>query len=222
LLSNHLIEEHHLRHRAVNEMLERFHRNGNAVVVATDLVANYVRNRFPRYKLILSVIPACLDRVERMPRDAVAEYYASRYELYDEITVPPEFIQSRSILEILKPHKTIHLLNNYCTFLCWSRREHHEKVAHENMGIPYPDTHISCGAMKLRCYPDQGLFSRLLDMGYRKFKLQGREKELDVEVFDYELRKWLELGNLMIAASPPAPPRTPSEYSESPEYANPP
>ena len=129
LFSNHLLRPNDLENAYGNRLLEQLHDERNGVVVCDGVLADYVRKRYPKYKLIRSVIQSYLDEVIYRDPDAIVRYFKEKLESYDQVVVPSELNLRFDILDQLNTSKLEFLVNNNCFWHCPYALKHYTQIA---------------------------------------------------------------------------------------------
>ena len=94
--------------------LKEYHRKGNAVITATDKLAEYIRNDFPDYKIEASCIQDITDN----------EHYEKKVAtgLYDTIVLPIHCNDDLKFIESIKRKDLLRLFMNIeCSYNCPSK-----------------------------------------------------------------------------------------------------
>ncbi len=129
LFSNHLLGPDDLANAYGNRLLEKLHDERNGVVVCDGVLADYVRERYPKYQLIRSVINAYLDEVIYRPSDAIVRYFQEKVQTYDRVVVPSELNLRFDVLDQLDKSKLEFLVNNNCFWHCPFAIKHYTQIA---------------------------------------------------------------------------------------------
>jgi len=129
LFSNHLLTESDLGSAFGNQLLEKLHDPRNGVVVCDGVLADYVRERFPKYQLIRSVINAYLDEVIYRDTPAIVNYFQELTQRYDRVVVPSELNLRFDVLDQLDKGKLEFLVNNNCLWHCPYAIKHYTQIA---------------------------------------------------------------------------------------------
>ena len=129
LFSNHLLGPDDLANEYGNLLLEKLHDEHNGVVVCDGVLADYVRERYPKYQLIRSVINAYLDKVIYRRPDAIVRYFQEKVRQYDRVVVPSELNLRFEVLDQLDKSKLEFLVNNNCFWHCSFAIKHYTKIA---------------------------------------------------------------------------------------------
>lgn len=177
IFTNSRIEEKHLHDRFSNIVLELCHNDLNEIVVNSLLLENYIRNNFPKYKIISSTTK-CLAN----PKDSKEELNKN-YEMicFDyNLNKNQNFLNS---LNLEEKEKSEILVNAICPPHCPSRKEHYNlnSYSYLNYGSHYKTR--TCGIYKDNLYPDKEKEKNNLSQeecieyskkGFNNFKLEGR------------------------------------------------
>jgi collagenase-like PrtC family protease len=129
LFSNHLLGPGDLANQYGNQLLEKLHDERNGVVVCDGLLADYVRERYPKYQLIRSVINSYLDEVIYRDADAIVSYFQEKMQNYARIVVPSELNLRFDVLDQLDKSKLEFLVNNNCFWHCPFAIKHYTQIA---------------------------------------------------------------------------------------------
>jgi hypothetical protein len=181
--SNHNID---LNDALGNDLLVKFHREGNALIIVNDQLRQYVRDNFPKYELIYSITGLGLLNIPM--QDSDVEFYKQLQRKYDWIVPRFEHIFDKRANE-LDPTKWEVMLNDTCVWGCKHWDEHFKAIADENTaGRSYSKEVEECWLPKFDPNKDSKYecmdirpeaMKKLLDMGVTSFKITGREMEQD-------------------------------------------
>jgi hypothetical protein len=177
--SNLLLEERHLDDQLGNHLLAR-----------------YIREKYPRYRLI--------NTLTHYHRDL--DYYKRALDVYDILVLPPSLNDRLGWIEELGPDRVEILVNETCHRNCPFSSEHYNKISEYNLSLgenPYLESELDhfcerhhrerfwpMSAEELgsklagtRMAPDE--VDRFKDLGVRRFKLSARTKigEVHVDIF---------------------------------------
>lgn len=123
VFSNLFLEEKHLNDKRCNWMLERCHRPGNGVIVASHVLAHHIRKNFPDYKIVHS-----LTHFNKEPA-----YYYDLGDLYDVYVLPPHLNYREKVLEEmignLGAERLELLVNETCFRECNIRQDHYDLIS---------------------------------------------------------------------------------------------
>jgi hypothetical protein len=169
-----------------NELLEKFHKEGNALIIVNEDLRRHVRENFPKYDLIYSITGMGLLNIPL--QDSDIEFYKQLEKDYDWIVPRFEHIFDPRATE-LDTTKWEVMLNDTCVYGCKHYDAHFKAIADENTaGRPYsasieecwlpkfdPDKDSKYDCMDIR--PNK--MQELRAMGVQSFKITGREMQDD-------------------------------------------
>ena len=180
--SNSLLRETHLSDRKCNALCELFSANRgaqNGVIVHSDLLLRYLKERFPNLYLVSSTTKV-LTRFEDFRRELEREdfrFVVPDFRLnrrFDELSALPQPLKDR----------TEFLCNECCSFACADRRRCYEAVSRRNLGEPAghrcasPDAAGGYRFSKAMKNPGfigvSDIRDTYLPMGFSQFKIEGR------------------------------------------------
>lgn len=180
--SNSLLRETHLSDRKCNALCELFSANRgaqNGVIVHSDLLLRYLKERFPNLYLVSSTTKV-LTRFEEFRRELEREdfrFVVPDFRLnrrFDELSALPQPLKN----------KTEFLCNECCSFACADRRRCYEAVSRRNLGEPgehrcaSPDAAGGYRFSKAMKNPGfigvSDIRDTYLPMGFSQFKIEGR------------------------------------------------
>jgi hypothetical protein len=182
-MSNHKIN---LDDKTGNHLLEKFHREGNALIIINDDLRAYVRKNFPKYNLIYSITGMGLLNIPLQDSDIA--WYKDLESKYDWIVPRFEHIFDPRVDE-LDSTKWEVMLNDTCVHSCKHYDAHFKAIADENTaGRPYSKEVEECWLPKFdpskdSKYPCMDIkpeyMQKLREMGVQSFKITGREMQDD-------------------------------------------
>lgn len=179
--SNSLLRAEHLADPQCNALCEQFAKSGsvpNGVIVHSDLLADYLQQRWPELYLVSSTTKVLTEFAELQQELEKPQF---RY-------VVPDFRLNKAFdrLAGLKEKRKVEFLCNEC---CWpgcrERKECYENVSRKNLGEHCPD-HICAApegekgyrfsaAMKNPAFIGiRDIRETYLPMGFSQFKIEGR------------------------------------------------
>jgi len=133
--SNLLVEERHLDDERGNHLLERFHNGKNGAIVGSDVLAKYIRNTFPKYRLV--------NTLTHYRRDL--DYYGRALDMYDILVLPPALNDQFGFIKELGPERVEILVNESCHRNCPFSNEHYTKISEYNLSLgknPYLEAEV--------------------------------------------------------------------------------
>ena len=186
--SNHLLGQEDLADKACNRLLDAID-NGtglNGVIVASDLLFDYIRRGHPALKLTASIVKAA---VENGKGDV--DYYRKQAERFDSVMVHSDDGFNLDLLDQLDREKMEILVNENCVRNCTVREKHYTLLATEQRtggksqqeGCLMPLTELD--GKNLSCNMTDEEFKSVYDMGFRRFKLQGRCDKVWQYLYDF-------------------------------------
>ncbi len=204
--SNHLLHAAALDDPVCNHML-KFLNNGrglNGVILASDILYDHVRSRFPDLKLTASIVKVAVEGGQ-----GKRDYYASQCQRFDSVMLHPDDAFRLDLLDDLDREKMEIIVNENCVRHCAIRplhyemmvRQYHERVQARAEGRVFDEDaaqkelHDDKGnvcllpALRLdghnrSCNLAEDELEPIYELGYRRFKLQGRGDAFAAFIFD--------------------------------------
>ena len=180
-----------------NELLEKFHKEGNALIIVNDDLRKYVREKFPKYDLIYSITGMGLLNIPLQDSDIA--WYKDLETKYDWIVPRFEHIFDKRSDELDKSKWEV-MVNDTCVWGCKYFDQHFKAIADENTaGRPYSKEVEECWLPKFNpdidskynCMDiDLEHMNKLRDAGVTSFKITGRE--LPDEIYYNELKTYVK------------------------------
>ena len=181
--SNSLLREEHLADSKCNALCALFERNGsaeNGVILCSDLLLNYLRERYPGFYFVSSTTKVL---TEFRQLEAELDREAFRY-------VVPDFRLNKAFdrlnaLPDEKKRKVEFLCNECCRFDCRDRKACYENVSRKSLGEDCDD-HICTSPNAVRGYRFSDAMNNpgfigiddiqnvYLPNGFSHFKIEGR------------------------------------------------
>ena len=181
--SNSLLLEKHLTDRRCNALCELFERNGsaeNGVIITSDLLLEYIRDRYPCFYFVSSTTKV-LTEFAQLAEELNREEY--RYVVPD-FRLNKEFQKLNALTDAQK-RKVEFLCNECCRFECYDRKNCYENVSRKSLGEDCED-HVCVSPTAERGYrlsdamknpgyigPSEVL-NTYMPMGFEQFKIEGR------------------------------------------------
>ncbi|WP_027359232.1 hypothetical protein [Desulforegula conservatrix] len=185
--SNRFITKDDLDDPECNYLLEKISEcdsGKNGIIVASDILAEYIRGRYPNLHLMASIIKVTCEK-----GTGNLSYYRSLESNFDSYVVDVNDNVNYDLLENLDRSKAEFLVNSCCVYHCPFKAEHYDilvKVHDKNSEITM-DTVLEYQKKNCKAYPigrqlgktrnhclTMEELLRLYEMGFRNFKLQGR------------------------------------------------
>ena len=180
--SNSLLRAEHLADPQCNALCEQFAKGGsvpNGVIVHSDLLADYLRQRWPELYLVSSTTKVLTDFTLLRQELAKPQF---RYVVPD-FRLNPALEQLRTLPPEQKA-KIEFLCNECCWFGCTERRRCYEAVSRKNLGEVCEHRCTAPGAQEgyrfSKAMENPGFIGtadireRYLPLGFSNFKLEGR------------------------------------------------
>lgn len=177
--SNSLLTEEHLTDKKCNELCSLFERPENGIVIYSDLLLNYIKEKYPDYYFVSSTTKVLTD------------FSAFENELKrDEFRfVVPDFRLNKAIpeLEALAPElkdKVEFLCNECCWFDCYDRKNCYETVSRKSLGEDVEHACVSPDAAKGYRFSEamknpgfigiEDIKNVYAPAGFTQYKIEGR------------------------------------------------
>lgn len=171
--TNSLLQEKHLYDTFCNMCLELADNGLNEVLVNSPLLEEYIRKNYPNYKIILSTTRE-IKTVEEIEKEAKKDYY---------IIVLDKSFNNTDLLEKLNDRDKYEILiDSFCMDSCPNSTKHYREVSRAQLEFDSADFPM-CPAINRDFYEFLGnetfitvedLYGKYFQMGYNKFKLDGR------------------------------------------------
>ena len=198
--SNSLIREEHLSNKRCNYLCELFEKDfkvDNGIIVYSDLLLNYLKEKYPSYYFVSSTTKVMTDFTEFEDELNRTEfkYVVPDFRLNKEL-------EKLNVLTDTQKQKVEFLCNECCWVDCYDRKRCYENVSRKNLGEECPDhecvsPNAGLGyrfseAMKNPAFIglDDILHTYLLN-GFSNFKIEGRSlgSAIILEFFLYYMTK---------------------------------
>ncbi len=158
----------------------------NSVILANDVLRTHLRSKFPRLRLVSSILKVTADRGK-----GNLDVYKRLADEYDEVMVHPDDVLNEKLLEQLEDkERHILLVNEYCIRNCPLRGQHYDALSRLSLDFsgfntaPFEKKQKGNGCQSVQTLLTDAKrsvlalntpeISRLREMGFRHFKLQGR------------------------------------------------
>jgi hypothetical protein len=195
--TNHLLVAEDLEDPTCNGLLEMID-NGkglNGVILASDLLFDRIRKRHPELSLTASIVKVSMEEGRGKP-----EYYHALGERFDSVMLHPDDGYNPNLLDKLDRDKLEILVNENCAMGCPGRNEDYELMAMLQKGPPITDysktplaqhENLRCRMPLRKLNPDNRScnftveeMKQVYDLGFYRFKLQGRRDNLSIFLYD--------------------------------------
>lgn len=198
--SNLLLTEKDLEDDYCNLALQETNNRMNGVILTSPLLRNHIRKNYSKLRIIYSVCNGL----------STLDEYKAALDENDIVVLHPDFNHDYKFLEKLpEPHRFEVMVNDLCSFGCPFREVHYKELSTYSLyqannpivNMPQeldisPDKagcmavqagYVKDGRNKLTLYD----VDNMIEMGFRHFKLIGREHEWDY-YWENDLRPHLE------------------------------
>ncbi len=159
-LSNHFVTRED--YEMSRDLLEKYHRKPNSVIVTNDDLAHWIGTDFPDYRIDASVIKN-IDNARKLDK---------ALKIYDEVVLPMASNEDTQFLQSIEEPERITLFANAgCAFTC-PAKTCYVSVSKLNKGVP--EAQFQC-SQSIKEREQLGMLDfalePLVDMGFRSFKL---------------------------------------------------
>lgn len=181
--SNSLLRQEHLADARCNALCALFEKSGsvpNGVILASDLLLSYLRDRYPGFYFVSSTtkVLTAFTQLEAELKREEFRYVVPDFRLnraFDRLAVLPEE----------QKRKVEFLCNECCWFACPDRKACYESVSRKNLGEEGPE-HVCASPTAARGYRFSDAMQSpgfigiddiqriYLPMGFSQFKIEGR------------------------------------------------
>lgn len=189
--TNFLLEEKHLQDTLGNATLNLFHNEKNSIVVYSPILEKYIRENFPKYKIVSSTTKCIKDKIE------VQKELNKNYNL---VCLDYNFNNDFEFLSTLQNlDKCEILINPVCQPGCDKRKEHYNAISKltlkeiyiDNFSCPYAGLLFSEVQKNPLFVSVEDIKEKYLPMGITHFKIEGRVQPMFdiIEILTYYLVK---------------------------------
>lgn len=178
--SNSMLKGDHLSDKKCNDLCSMFCNENNGIIIHSDLLMDYIKNKFPDFYFVSSTTKVLTD-IE----DLNSELSRNAFKY-----VVPDFRINRNFgfldsLEPFKKKKVEFLCNECCWEKCARRKACYENVSARVLGLDVPEWECCApgkskgyrfsSAMKNQYFigPEQ-ITCEYIPMGFSNFKIEGR------------------------------------------------
>lgn len=191
--SNLYIDNKSLKDKKCNDILKILNRIGGGVILSNDMLKQHILEKFPNISIHSSVIITSLTD----NRDTF--FYDNLSGNYSVYVIHPDDNFNSYILNNIKNKENAEIIvNERCKYACSIRKNHYECISIEQISKSdgkYIDTHfldkcVSIPEIKQSTVKWRNIsltineLQQIYNLGFRKFKLQGRTDNLYSFFFD--------------------------------------
>lgn len=177
--TNCMLEQTHLSDTYANDILNLINEMNFEITIASDLLEQYIRNKYPNIPIISSTTKCILD-IEELNNEIKKDYKV----------VVMDFRKNADdvfLSQILNPEKIELLLNEDCYCTCTQRTRHYRDIS-KNIILEdkMPDTEIYCMGKYKNIYDamqqketirNKDLYVKYQKMGFEHAKIRGRRSD---------------------------------------------
>ena len=172
-----LIEEKHLSDEYCNMIMQVGDNGLNQVLVNTQVLEDYIREKYPKYKVISSTTKRILS-LDRLKEEIEKDYFL--------VVLDYDFNHDEKVIEALKPvaDRIEILVNETCQPHCPLRVSHYKEISKAQLehntkiqfpcSDPAPDKRTFKGCMKRPSFMSNADVEEYTKMGFNNFKIVGR------------------------------------------------
>lgn len=190
--TNSLLTKNHLNDIIGNISLQLAYNGNNQVTINSDILENYIRERYPKFPLISSTTKVLRDNISSLENELNKDYF---------LVVPDySFNNTDELFKISNKEKCEILVNDSCHPKCEYRKRHYQLYSKVNIerslnclndfSCAYPDIKNQSFYKLLKNNPAHitvdNLYNKYVKAGFRNFKIIGRTDE-DSSVMEYYL-----------------------------------
>lgn len=188
--TNSLLDESHLHDTYCNMLMEIADTGHNEIIINSPLLENYLRERYPNFKYILSTTRC--ERDLNKINEATQQYDLVVTDYRDNNNIDfLQGIQNKSKIELL--------VNAYCNPDCKYRKRHYELISFHQLNFDAPEAEqdqniLSCPTYSRDFYDIldfptvitvEDLYQKYTAMGFSHFKIEGRTMHIATVIESY-------------------------------------
>jgi collagenase-like PrtC family protease len=187
--TNPCLEQIHLLDTYCNLCMQMADNGMNEVLVNSDLLEDFIRAKYPNYKIISSTTK-CLYDLELIQKELKKDYHL--------VVLDSAMNDTKELFELDHKEKIELIVNHYCADNCPRRQEHYKLVGEAQLeydSVRFPCNNIQRSFQEIQknasFISPQMIYEKYVTAGFHNFKLDGRGfKKKDVlESFAYYLAK---------------------------------
>jgi collagenase-like PrtC family protease len=161
----------------------------NEVLVNSDLLEDFIRTKYPSYRIISSTTK-CLYDLDLIQKELEKDYHL--------VVLDSAMNNTRELFQLDHKEKIELIVNHYCADNCPRRREHYRLVGEAQLeydSVTFPCDNIRRSFQEIQANKSfispSMIYDTYVNAGFRNFKLDGRgfKKEKITESFAYYLAK---------------------------------
>lgn len=190
--SNCLISEDDLKDPECNEILDIANEVGAELIINSDLLYYYIKEKYPKLKIHCSVIKTAFKE------DRNAEFYRELSKKYNIYVVHPDDNFNIDLLKKIPNENAEIMLNERCIYKCCNRSNHYLAISEEQKSQSnghFKNSHFLDNCASIPEFKQSHWTNRnisltteeviqITNLGFRNFKIQGRTDSLYLVFFD--------------------------------------
>lgn len=178
-----------------NELLELISYSSSEIIVTSELLKNYIQEKYPKIRIHASVIKTSFEKNRSL------NYYSQLSKRFSNYVIHPDDNFNFELLRLLPKHNAEIMLNERCSINCDIRAKHYIAISEEQKNLlTLSDFNICNNNFLNFCsfipeFKQSELIYRntsltlaetkaINALGYKLFKIQGRTDNLFVYFFD--------------------------------------
>lgn len=179
--NNILLKKKHLNDKYCNYFLKGVHNKMNGIIVASDLLKDYLRKNYPELKLIASIC-FCEKKIEN---------YRRMFREYDMVVLHPDLNRNFNFIQKINPADRSRLkilVNEECVPNCRFRKKHNETISRQALNGEFGEKYyfnvciprrkkINFKGYEMILTVEE--MRKLISLGIRNFKIQGRQRSFN-------------------------------------------
>jgi collagenase-like PrtC family protease len=187
--TNPCLEQIHLLDTYCNLCMRMADNGKNEVLVNSDLLEDFIRAKYPSYRIISSTTKCLYDR------NLIQKELEKDYHL---VVLDSAMNNTRELFQLDHKEKIELIVNHYCADNCPRRKEHYRLVGEAQLeydSVTFPCDNIRRSFQEIQANKSfispSMIYDTYVNAGFRNFKLDGRgfKKEKITESFAYYLAR---------------------------------
>lgn len=187
--TNTLLKPLHLQDKYCNWIMESANNGLNEVIINSDLLEEYIREKYPKYKIVSSTTKCLLNK------DTIKE----EINKYPLMVLDYRKNRDFKFLEELNKNKIEILINPVCPIGCRRRKQHYDSLSLSQLGME--EDEFECKYAYYNFYDNmknnsafiskEELYDKFVKSGFKHFKIEGRTNHIIdvVEIYIYYMVK---------------------------------
>lgn len=185
--TNSVLTEEHLNDKQCNFVTDCAHNGFNEILVNSPILEEYLRAKYPNYNFISSATRCIRDinSINKLTSNNKYKLVLGDYRDNFNIGYLSQ-LQNKDKIELL--------INPVCKQNCTYREKHYERISQQQLGVDVtiPDPNCECEGyaffellQKNTIMTVEDLYNRYYNMGFRHFKIEGRNNHFSDVIDSY-------------------------------------